>query len=131
MTLEEPDKAVQPSFHLVVKRDAAFAREDRIKMNTMGLDGFSINRETVDMRYVEQLTDSEQLTALSYMVKHLKLHSFDGNRTLQDAVERLYREIETRGFAAFCGPDIPGNLAIPRKQELFAALNRCRELVHM
>ena len=131
LTLEKPDKSVQPSFHRVAKRDTAFAREDRIKMKIMGLDGFSINRETVDMRYVEQLTDSEQLTALSYMVKHLKLHSFDGNRTLQEAVERLYREIETRGFAAFCGADIPGNLALPRRQELFAALNRCRELVQM
>ena len=131
LTLEKPDKAAQPSFHRVAKRDAAFAREDRIKMKTMGLDGFSINRETVDMRYVEQLTDSEQLTALSYMVKHLKLHSFDGNRTLQEAVERLYREIETRDFAAFCGTDIPGNLALPRRQELFAALNRCRELVQL
>ena len=129
LTLEKPDKAVAPSFRRVVKRDPGFAKEDRIKMKTLGLDGFSINRETVDMRYVEQLTDSEQLTALAYMIKYMKLHSFDGSRTLQEAVERLYKEIEVKGFGAFCSPDIPGNLALPRKQELYAALNRCRELV--
>lgn len=129
LTLEAPDKAKEPSFHRVVKRDGAFAKEDRIKMKTMGLDGFSLNRETVDLRYVEQLTDSEQLTALSHMVKHMKLHSFDGSRTIQEAVERLYKEIEAKGFSAFCGGDIPGNLALPRKQELYATLNRCREIV--
>ena len=95
----------------------------------MGLDGFSVNRETVDLRYVEQLTDHEQVTALAHMIKYMKIHSFDGNRTLQDAVDRLYREISEKGFGAFCGGDIPGNLAMPRSQELFAALDRCRELV--
>ena len=129
LTLEEPDKAEKPSFQRVVKRDEAFAKEDRIKMKTMGLDGFSINRETVDLRYVEQLTDQEQLTALSHMVKYMKLHSFDGSRTLQEAVERLYKEIKAKSFSAFCEGDIPGNLALPRKQELYATLNRCRELV--
>ena len=131
LTLEEAEKASEPSFRRVVKRDAAFAKEDRIKMKTMGVDGFSINRETVDMRYVEQLIDSEQLTALAYMIKHMKLYSFDGSRTLQEAVERLYREIEAKGFAVFCSSDISGNLALPRKQELYAALNRCRELVRI
>ena len=130
LILDKPDKASEPSFHRVVKRDQGFAKEDRIKMKTMGLDGFSINRETVDMRYVEQLTDSEQLTALAHMIRHMKLHSFDGNRTLQETVGRLYNEIAVKGFAAFCGPDVPGNLALPRKQELYAALNRCRELIH-
>ena len=131
LTLGETQKAVAPSFHRVVKRDAAFAKEDRIKMKTLGLDGFSVNRETVDMRYVEQLTDPEQLTALAYMIKYMKLHIFDGSRTVQEAVEKLYEEIAAKGFSAFCGPDIPGNLALPRKQELYAALDRCRGLVRI
>lgn len=131
LTLEKPDKATVPSFRRVVKRDGGFAKEDRIKMKTLGMDSFSINRETVDMRYVEQLADSEQLTSLAYMVKHMKLHSFDGTRTLQEAVERLYEEIGAKGFTAFCGSDLPGNLAMPRKQELYAALNRSRELVRL
>lgn len=131
LTLEKPDKAAAPSFRRVVKRDGGFAKEDRIKMKTLGMDGFSINRETVDMRYVEQLADSEQLTSLAYMVKYMKLHSFDGTRTLQEAVERLYEEIGANGFMAFCGSDLPGNLAMPRKQELYAALSRSRELVRL
>lgn len=128
---EEVKQADTPSFRRVVKRDAAFAKEERIKMKTLGLEGFSVNRETVDLRYVEQLSDPQQITALAYMIKYLKLHSFDGSRTVQEAVEKLYGEIAARGFSAFCGPDLPGNLALPRKQELYAALNRCRELVRI
>ncbi len=131
LVLEEPKKATMPNFTRVVKHDAAFAKDDRIKMKTLGLDGFSINRETVDMRYVEQLVDSEQLTALSYLIKYMKLHSFDGKRTMQQAVEAMSRDMEKNEFAAFCQHDIPGNLALPRKQELYAALNRCRELVRI
>lgn len=131
LVLSELAKTAKPDFARVVKRDGAFAKDDRIKMKTMGLDGFSINRETVDMRYVEQLVDAEQLTALSYLIKYMKLHSFDGKRSVQEAVEAISREIEKKEFGAFAERDIPGNLALPRKQELYAAVNRCRELVRV
>ena len=132
-TLGNAPAAEKPDFHRIVKADQAFARDDRIKMKTMGLDGFSINRETVDMRYVEQLVDSEQLTALSHMIKYMKLRCFDGRKTMQQAVEALYEEVAKNGFAAFCPgrESLPGNLAMPRCQELYAALNRCRELVRI
>lgn len=133
--------SASPDFRRIVRRDVAFAKEDRIKMRTDGLDGFSINREDVDLRYVEQLVDSEQLTALSYMLKYMKLYEFDGKKTLGEAVESLYRGIESAGFYTLFGKktsnmyenedggQLPGNLAMPRKQELYAALNRCRSLV--
>lgn len=132
-TLGDAPAAGKPDLHRVVRGDQAFAKEERIKMKTLGLDGFSINRETVDMRYVEQLVDSEQLTALAYMIRDMKCRSFDGKKTLQQAVEALYGEIAEKGFGAFCPgrESLPGNLAMPRKQELYAALNRCRELVRI
>lgn len=131
LVLSELARAKEPDFARIVKRDAAFAKDDRIKMKTLGLDGFSINRETVDMRYVEQLVDGEQLTALSYLIKYMKLHFFDGKRSVREAVELICREMESKEFAAFCERDIPGNLVLPRKQELYAAVNRCRELVRV
>ena len=139
--LGEPETAKSPDFKRVVKRDTAFAKEDRIKMRTDGLDGFSINREDVDLRYVEQLVDAEQLTALSHMIKHMKLHVFDGRKTMGEAVEALYTRINNSGFQAVFDKNsaqgsetegsgqLPGNLAMPRKQELYAALNRCRSLI--
>lgn len=122
--------AAAPDFCRIVKRDDAFARENRIKMRTDGTDGFSINKTEVDLRYVEQLVDSEQLTALAHMLKSMKLHDFDGKKTLQQAITGIYKRIETKGFSVFAGGEyLPGNLAMPRPQELYAAINRCRELI--
>ncbi len=132
-TLGDAPTAEKPDFCRIIRADQAFAKDERIKMKTMGLDGFSINRETVDMRYVEQLVDSEQLTALAYMIKDMKCRSFDGKKTLQQAVEALQEETAEKGFAAFCPgrESLPGNLAMPRPQELYAAVNRCRELARI
>lgn len=144
-TMEAVEKADKPDFVRVVKRDAAFAKDDRIKLRTDGLDGFSVNREDVDMRYVEQLVDFEQLTSLSYILKYMKLQVFDGKKTMQQAVEDICGRMENKGFGAFFGGGsamragegsgeegaIPGNLAMPRRQELYAALNRCRGLIQV
>ncbi len=135
-TLGIGEKADKPNFERVVKRDGAFAADDRIKLRTDGMDGFSVNREDVDLRYVEQLVDTEQLTALSYLLKNMKLHDFDGKKSLQEAVEAVWKRIGEKGFQGFCGSGkaeaaLPGNLALPRKQELYATLNRCRELIRI
>jgi hypothetical protein len=95
----------------------------------MGRDTISINKEMIDLRYVEQLVDTEQLNALCHIVKYMKLHVFDGRRSVKEGVESLYKQIEEKGFAAFCEGGIPGNVVIPRKQEIYATLNRCRNLL--
>lgn len=123
------DISDRPSFERVVRYDAAFAKNDRIKIKTMGLDGISINKETVDLRYMEQFVDSEQLNAVAQMIKFLKISAWNGKVTVNDAVDKLYNRVEKQGFDAFIKGDIPGNLAYVRKQELYGAINRCRELV--
>ncbi|MCR5753317.1 MAG: ABC-ATPase domain-containing protein [Acetatifactor sp.] len=122
----ELEKASLPDFKRIVRQDAGFAKEDRIKSKSFGLDGFSINKESVDTRYIEQLVDTEQLNAISHMLIYLKKNKFDGRHTLAEVVEQFYREIDENGFVAFCGVSTPGNLAMPRKLELYAAVNRCR-----
>ncbi|MBR1597534.1 MAG: ABC-ATPase domain-containing protein [Lachnospiraceae bacterium] len=122
-------KSSKPSFNRIVRHDVPFAKNDRIKMKTMGTESISINKDMVDLRYMEQLTDPEQLNAIAQMIKHLKLNAWNGRLTVGDAVEQLYRRIEEKGFAAFIKGDLPGNLALPRKQELYGAINRCRGLI--
>lgn len=131
MPIEQVELSKRPGMERVVKADTAFQKDNRIKMKTMGRDGISINKETVDLRYVEQLVDTEQLNALAHILKYMKLHVFMGKTTLQDGVEQLYRQMQQKGFAAFCGNNIPGNLVLPRKQEIYAMLNRCRNLIKM
>ena len=59
---------------------------------------------------------------------------FDGTHTVQELLNRLYDKLEKEGFAAFFGKgnkgrEIPGNLAMPRREELFACLNRYRRML--
>ncbi len=131
MAEEGVPAAEEPIFQRIVARDQAFLKENRIKTKVLGKESISINKETVDLRYVEQLVDTEQLSALVLIVKYMKLHCFDGKQTLGQAVERLYTTIEQKGFAAFCDGGIAGNLVIPRKQEIYETLNRCRGLLHI
>lgn len=59
---------------------------------------------------------------------------FDGKRTVREQIGHLLSEIEKKGFAAVVGKDvrnagdIPGNLAMPRREEIFACMNRYRGL---
>lgn len=118
-----------PEENRVAKPDMSLRNDDRMKLKVMGKDGFSFNRETVDLRYVEQLTDSEQLAALAYLLKYAELHLFDGKKNLKEVVEQLEQKLMTEGLAAVCESSyVPTGLAMPRKQEIFACINRYRKL---
>lgn len=103
-------------------------REERIKTKTFGTDGFSINKEQVELRFVEQLIDSEQVDALAQILIFMSKNIFDGKKTVSECVDALYREIGKKGFAAFDG-DTSDHLVIPRKFEVYEMLNRCREFI--
>ena len=80
----------------------------------------------MDLRYVEQLADSEQTTALAYLLRYALEQVIDGKRTLREVVQALYDTLEKKGFEPFCSSYVPCGLAKPRKQEMFACLNRYR-----
>lgn len=122
---EKLEIAPTPNFHRCPKQAGEFRRGERIKLKTMGRDGVSINRETIDLRHVEQLVDSEQLTALGYCVVYAQQHLLDGKHTLQQVVEELDRLMEKNGLGAL---NETAFLARPRTQELYACFNRYRAL---
>lgn len=116
-----------PSFQRIPLPVRTFS-DPRLKLKTLGLEGFSINHETVDLRLVEQLCDGEQNTALAHMLCYLEQHLFDGRRTLQDAVFQLEALLQEKGLSALTpGSTVPA-MAFPRPQEIFAAVNRYRGL---
>ncbi len=120
------EPASVPNFHRCPKPCGEFRRGERVKLKTLGRDGVSINRETIDLRYVEQLTDAEQLTALGYCMVYAQQQLLDGKHTLQQVVEELDRLIEQKGLGVLCETAF---LARPRKQEIYACFNRYRGLV--
>lgn len=120
---ERPDflRRPQPTHEL---RDG-----ERIKLKAMGRDGVSLNRETIDLRYLEQLADAEQCAALGYCLLYLQRHLLDGRRTLRQAVDQLEAVLDEKGLEALgeSRSSVPA-LARPRRQEIFACLNRYRGL---
>jgi hypothetical protein len=94
----------------------------------MGMDGISINHETIDLRYLEQLSDSEQLNLLAYLMKYVRSYLADGKHTISGIAEEVSAIVAEGGFKKICGNSTPGNLAVPRKQEICACLNRYRAL---
>lgn len=101
-------------------------RRDTMKVKTMGRDGFSLDRENVDLRYVEQLADSEQTSGLAHLLRYGLEQVIDGKKTVQQTVQILWELLERKGWEPFCGAYVPCGLAKPRKQEIFACLNRFR-----
>lgn len=101
-------------------------RPNRRKLKTMGTDSVMIDRETIDVRYLEQLTEGGQVTALAYLMGWILDHQKrDGD--LKQTVEALYALIEQRGLAAVIPPNYAaGHPILPRKQELYACLSRYR-----
>jgi len=102
---------------------------DRVKIKINGLDSVLIQKNCIDMRYVEQLVDNEQLRTLGYIIKYINEKMFNDKANLRDVVECTWDLIEQKGIAGICmNRYLPSNLAMPRKQEIYACINRCRQL---
>ena len=79
----------------------------------------------MDLRYVEQLVDSEQTAALSYLLRYAKEHYAGKNMTLTALVDALEDLLKEKGLPALCDSSyVPTGLALPRRQEIFACFNR-------
>ncbi len=103
----------------------ALRRDERIKTRVNGTDGFSVNRETVDLRCVEQLIDSEQTAALAAMMKYALTH-ISGSVSVERLSQMLARLAAQKGVEAFMDGYAYCGMAVPREQEIFAMLNRYR-----
>ena len=118
-----------PCFDRCFKAGNHLKKERKIKMKTLGKDAFSINKDTIDLRYVEQIADAEQTTALGYALLYAKLHLMDGEKDLGTVADELMQMIERKGLSAILDSKyVKSNLAMPRKQEIMAAMNRYRDL---
>ena len=138
---EMPTPFSMPQSHRIMTKDAngATRRRDyrtgavkkdepeRLKLKVMGRDGFALGKQNVDLRYIEQLIDTEQTAALGIMLKYAVEKLIDGKRTLSDIAEYMITQMQKKGLSFFAeGSYIPGGYAMPRPQEIYACLNRYR-----
>lgn len=102
------------------------SRHEHMKVKTFGCDSFSLDKETVDVRYVEQLTDAELTNGLAHLMRYGLEQVADGRRTLTQVTEQICKVLDEKGWEPFCTSYVPCGLAKPRKQELYACFNRYR-----
>ena len=121
--------AEKPDFRRCPQPSPAFKGNDRIKMKTLSREGVMINKETIDLRYVEQIADSEQVTALGHCMRYAQRHILNGRKDLRQVVEELEQVMEKGTLSALCESSSSVScMAMPRKQEIFACFNRYRGL---
>ncbi len=127
-TTGEIEQAQLPDYDRKVKADKEWM-QDRLKVKVPGLDSIMINHAGIDVRYVEQLVDTEQMQALAVIMQYAQKRKMNGEHTIQKIVEEIYEILMKQGWKGIIeNRDIPGNLVIPRKQEIFACINRYRKL---
>ena len=102
------------------------SRHEHMKIKSFGRYSFSLDKETVDLRYVEQLNDSEQTSALAHLLRYALEQVVDGKKSVRQTVSVLENLLEKKGWEPFCSSYVPCGLAKPRTQEIFACLNRFR-----
>ena len=140
--MEEKAKPfVIPQSHRIMEKDkdGATKRRDyrsgavrknapeQLKLKRLGADSFAIGKQTVDLRYQEQLIDGEQTAALGLLLKYAVEHLVDGKRTITEIVELLQKKLEKEGMQAVAERgEISGGYVVPRKQEIYACFNRYR-----
>lgn len=108
--------------------DSSF-RGGRLKTRTSGTDGFSIDRETTDLRCLEQLTDSEQTASLARLLVYAEKHLMDGTRTFPQILDALENLLTKKGpEGAIDSGYLTSGLAGVRRQDILAAFARCRRL---
>lgn len=122
------DRFGEVSPRVVLKSSFPYEGRDT-KIKAKGLHTILYDKSQIDLSNVEQLVDASQTNCIAVMLEYMIKHILDDKLTVSQAVDRLYDRIGKLGLdgiSPYTGH--PGNLALPRKYELCAALNRYRGL---
>lgn len=105
-------------------------KHNQVKINLYGRNGFSIGKDTVDLKFVEQILDGEQTTTLAYCLKQILEKMEQRDQDMNVLVENLWRQIQREGMRSLCpGSYLPVSMAQVRIQDIYACLNRYRGLL--
>ncbi|MCL2932670.1 MAG: ABC-ATPase domain-containing protein [Trichodesmium sp. MAG_R03] len=107
--------------------DPSRGRRD-VRLKVRDADEVVFGSEDVDLSAVEQLVSKDQLRAIVAAMAYAKKQYMDGNRTLLEIIDAVMADIESNTLDVLV-PFPQGDLALFRRFELVAAINRLRTLV--
>jgi predicted ABC-class ATPase len=92
-----------------------------------GLHTIELGREQVDLSHLEQLAEAGQTETIARVIG--KFAAAGKSRSVEEVFEEALVDISERGLDSLGGSKgHPGELSLPRAQELAAAINRIRAL---
>lgn len=98
-----------------------------VKLKVRDIDEVAFGTEDIDLAAVEQIVDAGQLKAIASAIVYAKEQYLDKRRTIPEILERVMNDIQAQGLDILT--EFPqGDLALFRRFELAAALNRLRTL---
>ncbi|MGB9839542.1 ABC-ATPase domain-containing protein [Thermovenabulum sp.] len=126
--VERAEGPITVTPRVIMKEGLELRGKEKIK--SRDVDTLQYGGEFIELDYVEQLVDKSQTSAVGEIIRYAVKKYVDGKRTLKEIVEMVFADIEKYGLeiiSPFYGKH-PGNLALPRPQEVAAGLNRYRGL---
>ncbi len=99
----------------------------KIKISAKSLDAIQYGQQNIYLGYVEQLVDFSQTRAIGEALYYLYRKGYlKGNLSLREVLEVLMEELEKNGLDVLSPyrEQHPGYMALPRKYEVAAAINR-------
>ena len=99
------------------------------KFDLIGTKILRFGQYEIDLRSLEQLTDSSQLRAAAFAMLWIRSRATNSKKCLMEIFKELENELSSNGLKVLWGKEQhPGDLAMPRIQEISALLNRLRPL---
>jgi predicted ABC-class ATPase len=117
---------IRPRVPLPDSLDPSRGRRD-VRVKVRDLDEVTFGTEDVDLSGVEQLVSRDQLRAIAAAMVYARKQYINGEHTLSQILDRVMADIAEKGLDVIT-PFPQGDLALFRRFELAAAINRVRTL---
>lgn len=100
-------------------------KHEHAKIKLLGSTAFSLDKSQLDLRYLEQIVDSEQTAALAHLLR-FAMENYKGSTiTCSELIQQLAGRLEREGLAFISGSSYTASgLAMPRVQEIYACFFR-------
>lgn len=117
-----------PRERVIDPRSVSSEARGKQRIKAEGTDGLRFGESEVDVRSVEQITDPSMTAGIGLAIEAAVREDWiDGKATVAEALDRLEEALGADGAAALLRiRDV--DLAVPRRHEVAATLNRMREL---
>ncbi|MBQ2720058.1 MAG: hypothetical protein IJF23_00845, partial [Clostridia bacterium] len=102
---------------------------EKLEVSDMGF--IIVGDERIDVRGLHDIISRRQLDALGFMLRELEISVNEHKIDIRKKVDELYEKIEQNGLDFLYSSFFTTTerfLDLPRKQELFAVINRMRKI---